>query len=207
MSEDTNIQMTGTAEGLVAFLDWAGAKGVIGKATAISYRTAVNKVFEIDGESWRSIDLSNLDADNQLSRFGRLKGNNYSPESMKTYGNRFRAALSSYKLYLADPVNFRGSATQTAKSAKTTAKQTSGSAKTLTLAHTSQVTANSTSSIKNDEAELVNYPFPLRAGVMVYLSLPRDLRRSEANRISAFVSSLAVDSILELSAGQELETP
>lgn len=199
--------MKGTAEGLVAFLDWAGAKGVIGKATAISYRTAVNKVFEIDGESWGSIDINKLDADNQLSRFGRLKGNNYSPESMRTYGNRFRAALSSYKLYLADPVNFRGSTSQTAKSAKTTAKkQTTGSAKTSSPAHASQVTTSGTSSIKNDEAELVNYPFPLRTSVMVYLSLPRDLRRSEANRISAFVSSLAVDPILELSAGQELET-
>jgi hypothetical protein len=209
MSEDTNIQMTGTAEGLVAFLDWAGAKGVIGKATSISYRTAVNKVFEIDGESWRSIDVNTLDADNQLSRFSRLKGNNYSPKSMRVYGNRFRAALSSYKSYLNDPVNFRGSATQTAKSVTTsTKKQAHGSTNAKSSVQGSQSTSTeNSSSVKTDEAELVNYPFPLRSSVMVYLSLPRDLRRSEATRIGAFVSSLAVDPILELGSGPEPAAP
>ncbi len=33
---------------------------------------------------------------------------------------------------------------------------------------------------------------------MVYLSLPRDLRRNEAERIAAFVASLAIDPVSEL---------
>ncbi|MGH3301227.1 MAG: hypothetical protein ACRDOK_05950 [Streptosporangiaceae bacterium] len=39
----------------------------------------------------------------------------------------------------------------------------------------------------------MQYPFPLRTGVMAYFSLPRDLGRTEAQRIAAFVASLAMD--------------
>ncbi len=49
--------------------------------------------------------------------------------------------------------------------------------------------------------DLVQYPFPLRAGVMAYLSLPRDLQRGEAQRIAAFVASLAIDPVAESEAG------
>jgi hypothetical protein len=51
-------------------------------------------------------------------------------------------------------------------------------------------------------SDLVQYPFPLRAGVMAYFSLPRDLRRSEAQRIAAFVASLAIDSAAEPEEGE-----
>ena len=202
MLDETNLQMSGTAEGLIAFLEWAGAKGVVGKATAISYRTAVTKVFEIDGESWRGIDINTLEPDNQLSRFGRLRGNNYSPQSMRSYGNRFRAALTLYKAYLEDPINFRGTPTSTPKPTKTpTKKQPAALRKVRTTGSTAGT--ESSPSTKSDEAELINYPFPLRNGVMVYLSLPRDLRRTDATRIGAFVISLAIDPVLELESGQE----
>ena len=44
-----------------------------------------------------------------------------------------------------------------------------------------------------DQIGLERYPFPLRPDLMVYLSLPRDLRRGEAQRLGAYLMSLAVD--------------
>ncbi len=42
-------------------------------------------------------------------------------------------------------------------------------------------------------AEMMEHSFPLRADVTARLSLPRDLTRSEAERLSGFVAALAAD--------------
>jgi hypothetical protein len=39
----------------------------------------------------------------------------------------------------------------------------------------------------------ITYPFPLRIGQVINVSLPADLRRSEAYRLGAFIAALAVD--------------
>lgn len=40
----------------------------------------------------------------------------------------------------------------------------------------------------------LNYPFPLRNGIVVTISnLPRDLKLAEADRLAAFVRTLAED--------------
>jgi len=193
MPEETSEQMNGTAEGLLAFLDWAGSKGVMGRHTAISYKTSVVKVFEIDSESWRTIDIRKFDPDLQLDRFARLRGARYSPTSLRTYGNRFKAAISAYKRYLDDPANFRGPNAPAIRSTKASPKKSASGHSSASPGPIDQT--------RNDEGDLINYPFPLRSGVIVYLSLPRDLRKAEASRIGAFVASLAVEPIPELGAG------
>jgi hypothetical protein len=40
---------------------------------------------------------------------------------------------------------------------------------------------------------VVDYPFPLRQGVIVHLMLPPDLRRAEAKRLGTFIEALAMD--------------
>jgi hypothetical protein len=200
--EDAALQMNGTAEGLIAFLDWTARSGLLSGNTAASYRTAVTKVMEIDGESWQATPVSEVDVDNQLERFTRLRAGRYNPESLTTYGNRFRGAFEHYARYLEDPKNFRAGQAKVpkAKVPSETSKDSKGPK------HGTPSPRSSRQQGREDGGaeKLIEYPFPLASGAMAYLSLPRDFRRSDASRIAKFVESLAIDPALELMAGGEV---
>ena len=192
--------MSGTAKGLMAFLDWSSRKGELSPNTAASYKTAVTQVFEIDGDTWGSTAIRELDVARQLDRFARLRASKYNPTSLQTYGNRFKAAIANYTKYLENPVEFRAPGSKVSrtkgpdkpvKKAKQTGRSTGG-----------PETGSAPDKVAGLSSDLVQYPFPLRSGVLIYLSLPRDLRRSEAQRIAAFVASLAIDPVPELGAGR-----
>jgi hypothetical protein len=186
-------QMSGTADGLIAFLDWAARTGELSANTAAGYKTAVTRVLEIDGEAWADTSIRELDVSRQMDRFARLRASRYNPTSLRTYGNRLSAAVTHYLKYLDDPATFRAAHPGTprakvsdkAKAARLTARDGSGSGIGADIA--------STSAGRTTSGDLVQYPFPIRTGLMAYISLPRDLSRTEAQRISAFVASLAID--------------
>src|SRR5215470_6522521 len=186
-------QMSGTADGLIAFLDWAARTGELSANTAAGYKTAVTRVLEIDGEAWADTSIRELDVVRQMDRFARLRASRYNPTSLRTYGNRLSAAVTQYLKYLDDPTAFRAAHRSTlraknsdkGRTAHSITQDGSGPASGLGIASTGVGRAAS--------GDLVQYPFPLRAGVMAYFSLPRDLSRTEAQRIAAFVASLAID--------------
>jgi hypothetical protein len=184
-------QMSGTADGLIAFLDWAARTGELSANTAAAYKTAVTRVLEIDGEAWADTSVRELDVSRQMDRFARLRASRYNPTSLRSYGNRLSAAVTHYLKYLDDPATFRAANPSTPrakgseKAVRRTARDGSGSA---SVADTSR-----TGTSRIASGDLVQYPFPLRAGVMAYFSLPRDLSRTEAQRIAAFIASLAID--------------
>jgi hypothetical protein len=204
MTTGPDPQMSGTAEGLIVFLDWAGRTGQLGSNTAAAYKTAVTQVLEIDGEAWTATNIQGLDVEHQLDRFARLRASRYNPTSLRTYGNRFRAAVTHYRNYLEDPTTFRTNqpkGTRAKDSERPLPSGPGGASKGSERAR--RAGASSGVGGATEAADLVQYPFPLRTQVMAYLSLPRDLRRSEAQRIAAFVASLAIDSESDLGAGQQ----
>jgi len=205
MAAEPDPQMSGTAEGLIAFLEWASRTGELSPNTAASYKTAVTQVLEIDGEAWTNTKILDLDIERQLDRFARLRASRYNATSLRTYGNRFKAATSHYVKYLEDPASFRAGQPKLTlpKSSDRQQVEPGSTAKTRKQAHQSRVAA--TDVTVGEASDLVQYPFPLRTGIMAYLSLPRDLRRAEAQRIGAFVASLAIDPMPELGSGPHAE--
>jgi hypothetical protein len=185
-----DLQMSGTAEGLVMFLDWASRTGEIAPNTAASYKSAVTKVMEID-EAWGASKIKEVDVARQLDRFSRLRGSRYNATSLRTYGNRFSAAISHYLKYLENPSGFRAGQTKGARF-KGSEKPSAGPKDSVQVGPTRNTSRGFTNT--QEPGDLVQYPFPLRLGVMAYLSLPRDLKWSEAQRVAAFVASLAIDS-------------
>jgi hypothetical protein len=206
MTAELDPQMSGTAEGLIAFLEWASRTGELSPNTAASYKTAVTQVLEIDGEAWIKTKILDLDIERQLDRFARLRASRYSATSLRTYGNRFKAATSHYFKYLEDPATFRTGQLKATrpKSSDRPQTETGSTAKSRKQVPQSRVTPSDIAA--SESSDLVQYPFPLRAGIMAYLSLPRDLRRVEAQRIGAFVASLAIDPTPELGPGRQAET-
>lgn len=197
MTPESDVQMSGTAEGLLAFLEWAIRTGELSSNTAAAYKTAITQVLEIDGDAWRATSLRELDVDRQLDRFTRLRGSRYSPASLKTYKNRVSAARSHYLTYLANPATFRAASTRPkrGRDEARAEKYSSDSQPRIRERGSRGAPVRPEDPVAN--TELVQYPFPLRPDSLVYLSLPRDLRRSEAERIAAFVASLAMDPVTD----------
>lgn len=82
--------------------------------------------------------------------------------------------------------------------------------------HPPDLDPNSTAMLTVAEApntsEFIAYPFPLRSDLAVTLMLPKDLKKSEAQRLGEFISAIAlpdeeIASLNESQAGEEVETP
>jgi hypothetical protein len=150
---------SGTAAGLLEFLDYARAKGILARKTAEAYKSASSLALSIDGEGWENAEVRSIDIDQQLDRYIRLRGQKASPETLATYRGRVGKAIQLYVDFLDNPTGFRGP----------------------------REVASA------EPSELLTYPFPLRAGGMAYLQLPRELTHADVKRLSSFLESLAID--------------
>jgi hypothetical protein len=203
---------TTTARALIQFLDRASKQGLLVRRTAEAYKTASTKILKIDGEAWEETDLRTLDLDSQIDRFVRLEGSAFKPETLRTYESRFRSAVAELLKYEEDPRSYRGPAAQrrtgprkantpVERRQEVGASQTVGGGTDSKVAEVRQADGGGAS-----RSSLVKYPFPLRSGELAYFELPRDLTRAEARRMTAFISSLAIDSMPELTSGRDEET-
>jgi hypothetical protein len=189
-----------TGAGLIEFLDAAIEKGWFNVASVKALRTATLKIFEVES-GWEGIDLRSVDVEGLFERFRNLKRNAYSDDSMHKYNNRFGQALkmhlarldgdSNWKAY-GPTVRATGPSKPPSNGAKT-AKRSSSAEITLirsgaALEEGEQVQPEDATS---GSVPLMRYPFPLRATVDVWLALPRDVTREEADRLSVFIGSLA----------------
>ena len=88
------------------FLDWISQKGLMSPNTISARRAAASKVLAIlDDEEAQ--DVTKLDVDDLMRRFGYKEGKNYTPGSLQTYASRLRSALDDFKVYVDEPMNFR----------------------------------------------------------------------------------------------------
>lgn len=174
----------GTGAGLIEFLDWAGDKGVMRSPTAKAYRVGAVKVLEID-EDGDSVDIRTLDVEDQLRRFERKRGHNYSTGSLKTYKTRFRKGVELYREWLKDPGSFTGESTVQRRRTEPRPKSDKSDERA----------SNGTQPERRppSDDELLEYPFPLAQGGVAYLRLPRWLSTVDAERIGDHVKTLAID--------------
>jgi hypothetical protein len=191
-----------TGAGLIEFLDAAIEKGWFNVTSVKALRTATLKILEVEND-WASIDLRTLDVEGLFERFRNLKRNAYSDDSMRVYKNRFGQALKMHLARLDGDANWKAYG-PTARTCSPT-KPLSPGGKTAKRSPTAEVTlihSGPGASLEDGEhastpdavagnVPLMRYPFPLRATVDVWLALPRDITRDEADRLSVFISSLA----------------
>lgn len=189
-----------TGGGLIAFLDAAIAKGWLNVSTAKGLRTATTKVLEIE-PGWESIDLRSVEIDSLFHRFQNLRRNDYGDASMRVYRTRLGQAVKMYVARLDGDANWQAYGPSAKSSGSSRSNGENGSPKSKKTASVKVGTASppvapthhEASSVRQEAAALMRYPFPLRDDLDAVLSLPRDLTKSEAARLSAFLSSLARD--------------
>jgi hypothetical protein len=175
--------MEATGRGLVEHWEWAARKGVMNLNTARALKAACHQVISVLDE-WEAVDVRALDVDQTFSRFVNLRGRDFKPDSLDTYRNRFRHAISLYLSYVEDPAGW-----------KPRVRERSGDGiarRSVTSASIDQ--GRQTAHNGLDRANAIVYPFPLRQDFVARLSLPPDLTSAEVQRLAAYMSLLAIDS-------------
>jgi hypothetical protein len=173
-------------EAALAFMDYVGAKGLMAKATASARKAALGRVLSILSED-EAKDVTHIDVDELMTRFGHLEGKNYTPQSLVTYKSRVRSALDDFASYVDNPLAFKPSlqsrdrrpqpAQQAQKSQEALQEQSDYSQKSPVAA------GPMASSI---------LPIPIRADLTIHIQgLPFDLTPAEAKRIASVIQAMA----------------
>ena len=177
----------GTGEDLMRFWAWVATKGLVKEPTAAARRSAVSEVLDALGDNASSVDVRTLDVEDALRRFENLKASKYTPNSLTTYKSRFRSAVSDYLAYLEDPSGWRPGVKERQRGPM---KSGAPERPMKTPAENEAMSTSSWHVLSG--ARLIDYPFPIRSGVVAVLKLPTDLRESEARRLGAWLSALAL---------------
>lgn len=192
---DINFTPSPTGAGLIAFLDYAIQKGYLKTATGQAMKTAVKEVLSATegADGWETVDLTTLDEDDVLRRFETLRAMKFSAGSLSTYKGRYSRAAAMFEEFRASPATWRPSVKQRSRTKGKGAPvaATSGSPKTSGGAPSTP--AEAPAPHPGHGSAIITYPFPLRQGVLASLELPPDLTRREAQRLVAFIESLAIE--------------
>ena len=93
-------------DALLSFIEYAGSKGLLNKATANARKVAAKRVTAIL-EPHEAEDVTKLDIDAVMHRFSNMEGSAFTPESLSAYRSRFRASIDDFVNWKKDPMSFR----------------------------------------------------------------------------------------------------
>jgi len=177
-----------TRDDLKAFLDWVAVKGLMPLATVQARKAAVNNILDILSDE-EAADVTVLDLEQVMSRFGNLKGKNYTPDSLRTYQSRLSKALEDFQIYVDNPMAFKpaGSQRRTSSAPKEGLKSAGQTARPPSVSQSAPV------AVPPPSANIV--PIQIRQDLVIHIQgIPFDLTKSEAQRVANVILALASDS-------------
>lgn len=174
---------SGTANGLIAFLGWVIDNDYMATATASGLRTGAKKVLEVESDL-DGLDIRHAELDDILHRFRTRNRGKMKDKSVEVYEQRFRQSVEMYRKWLNSekdwlPATRRRSAAPGNGQVKAAAAQ--------------PVPTRTEMPTEPQAPGMITYPFPIRPGLQGKITLPEDLSRREAERIAAFINTLAFD--------------
>lgn len=183
MANINSLQPTG--RGLVTFLNFVSERGLMNANTAGALRAATREVLSAaEPDGWEEIDLTTIDVEDYAQRFERLRAGKLKPDSLSVYKSRFRNAVQMFREYLSNPSAWRYRPERPAAARKKTVA-------TTTEHGIPDIPTSPSTPTTPHRASTIEYPFPLRPGLVASLRLPVDLTKAESKRLSAFIDSLA----------------
>lgn len=190
---DAKTVASGTAAGLLEFVDWLVDKGYATRQAVNPWKSAARQVFRtVEGEEYENVDISEIDPDEYMDRFDKLAGAQYKVESLASYRSRFRKAIDAYSGYLSDKSLPSFRASPTPKRSPRSKPKVERSAAANRSAASARPTA-SDRAMEMPGVGLIEYPFPLESGEVARLRLPARLGRQDAERLAAFVRTLVFE--------------
>lgn len=170
------------------FLDYIRAKGLMSPATVEARKASANKVLSILDER-EAQDVTILDLDVVVDRFGNLHGKNYTPDSLRSYKSRTKSAIDDFARYLENPLGFKPGVQRRDR------KPTNGVTKKVHLKAENTTTAAPVVGrpALTPAASSNILPIPLRVDLTVHVQgLPFDLTPAEAKKIAAVIQAMAM---------------
>lgn len=189
---------SGTAVGLMAFLDQMADKGWVSKGAIIALKTATRQVImSVDGEEWEKTDVRSLDINDYITRFGNKTIGKYNSQSIDAYKRRLTRAIGWYEKFITNP----GWVPNSGKNGKAAPSNPTKTAPKK-LGTGTPISSNSSgeTGVEGEEPQpklntsnLITYPFPLHSGEIAYFYLPASFSKVEAERMSSFLLALSLD--------------
>lgn len=100
---DQNIG-SGTALGLIEYLDNLVARGRASTGAVTPLKTAFMKVIEaVDGKDWQQTQIESINVDDYVDRFANLTRGAYTEASIAAYKSRMSRVIGWYKKFMAQP--------------------------------------------------------------------------------------------------------
>ena len=182
---------------LMEFIETSIKKGWINLNTGGGVRTACRKVLEqVSDEE----DVRGMDVPDAIGRFANRNPGKLSGASLRVYQSRVQGMLDSFVAFVDDPVAYKPpskSATARAKNGDVKPAAPGGAkprADNPAPLHATTATPPSHASVaraSSTETSLT-LPFNLRPEFLAQITVPRDLTKDEAKRLSAFIDALAL---------------
>lgn len=179
---------------LVRWLTRTAENGQMNANTAGGLKGACKEVLGAAfPDDWEGVNLTSLDVEDTVKRFERLRSAKFSPTSLSVYKSRFKNSVSMYLTFLENPSAWRYTPERPAALRKPRTPRERAPAAS---------TAKPAAPTGGSQIETLTYPFPLRPGFSISLTLPTDLSSKEVERLSAYLSALAVDEMKALPVGR-----
>jgi hypothetical protein len=175
-------------EAALEFLEYIAQKGLMAQATARARKAAVNKVLGILDDN-EAQDVTSIDLDAVMNRFGHLQGKEYTPQSLVAYKSRVKAALDDFTSYVENPLAFRPSAQ--ARQRKPASGKASGAARSSLDNSVREAPRQSVAAVAGPMTSSI-LPIPIRADLTIHIQgLPFDLTEAEAKKIASVIQAMA----------------
>jgi len=176
-------------EAALEFLEYVAQKGLMAQATARARKAAVSKVLGILDEN-EARDVTSIDLDAVMSRFGHLQGKGYTPQSLVTYKSRAKAALDDFASYVENPLAFKPSV-QARERKPVSGKASSSATRNTSEGMAPEAPRQSAPAVAGPMASSI-LPIPIRADLTVHIQgLPFDLTEAEARKIASVIQAMA----------------
>ncbi|HET7468518.1 MAG TPA: hypothetical protein VFJ81_02545 [Gemmatimonadales bacterium] len=171
---------------LARFIEFVVAKGLVHPATAQGWRVATAKVLE-ELPPAQLQDVRTIDVDATFKEFLNRYPGRLSPASVGEYRRRVHRAIEEFVRWMADPGSY--AFRPPARPAKMEARRR--------LAPSAELPAPALRPRSGDPAlsrpNSMALEYPLRSDLLAQVVVPRDLTVEEAQRMGAFLLTLAVD--------------
>lgn len=176
-------------EAAIDFMQYLAQKGLMAPATAQARKAALNTVLSILDPD-EAQDVTTLDLDSVISRFGNLQGKDYTPESLRTYKSRVKSALEDFASYVENPLAFKPSL-QTRERKPIQSKVTTDDKKHSAVTPAPEPYRPQAGTFAGPMANSI-LPIAIRADLTVHIQgIPFDLTEAEAKKIAGVIQAMA----------------
>jgi hypothetical protein len=175
-------------EAAIDFLEYLAQKGLMAPATARARKTSLSTVLGILDDQ-EAQDVTSIDLDEVMKRFGHLQGKDYTPKSLVTYKSRVRSALDDFSSYVKNPLAFKP--TLQTRERKPSGTSSSNATRNNSAALPAESPRNPMPVIAGPMASSI-LPIPIRSDLTIYIQgLPYDLTATEAKKIASVIQAMA----------------